>query len=221
MHRRTKVIKAVLFDLDGTLIDTNQLIIQSFQHTFKEHLGIEVPQSEIVMYFGEPLIDTLARYDRDNVHILIEAYRAYNEEIHDEITREIVGAKETLAELKTLGMKVGVVTSKRKPIAERGLKLFNLLDSLDVFITPEDTAKHKPDPEPVLKACEVLGIKPCEALMIGDSHFDILCGKNAGAKSCLVRYTALPIDKIMLHGPDYAIDEIKDILDIVRKENFR
>jgi pyrophosphatase PpaX len=215
------MIKAILFDLDGTLIDTNNLIIQSFKHTYKKHLNIDVPESEIVMYFGEPLIDTLARYDKENAHILIQTYRAYNEGIHDELTLEIKGVKETLSELRALGVKVAIVTSKRRALAERGLKLFNLQEFMEIIITPEDTAKHKPDAEPVLKACQLLGIKPEEALMVGDSHFDILCGKNAGAKTCLVNYTILPIENIMKHCPDYSVDEIKDVLEIVRKENFR
>ena len=215
------MIKAVLFDLDGTLVDTNNLIIQSFKHTFKKHLNIDVPASEIVMHFGEPLIETLSRYDKDNADILIQTYRAHNEAIHDELAKEIVGSKETIKELKALGIKVGVVTSKRRPIAERGLKLFNLYDLMDVIITPEDTPKHKPEGEPVEKACEILNIKPCEAIMVGDSHYDILCGKNAGAKSCVVKYTALPLQKIMDYDPDYSIDEIRGIMDIVRNENFR
>jgi len=215
------LIKAVLFDLDGTLIDTNNLIIQSFKHTFKKHLNKEVSESEIVLYFGEPLIDTLARYDKENAHILIQTYRAHNEAIHDELTKEIVGAKETIEDLKALGIKVGVVTSKRRGIAERGLKLFNMLDMMDVVITPEDTVKHKPEAEPIEKACSILGVKPYEALMVGDSHFDILCGKNAGSKSCVVKYTVLPLDKIMAYSPDYSIDNIKDILNIVSEENFR
>lgn len=215
------MIKAVLFDLDGTLIDTNNLVIESFKHTFKEKLNIDVPESEIVMYFGEPLIDTLARYDKENAQLLYNTYIKYNEAIHDDTAREIVGAKETISDLKSLGIKVGVVTSKRKLIAERGLKLFNLFDKMDVIITPEDTSKHKPEAEPVIKACELLKIQPKEALMIGDSHYDILCGKNAGAKTCLVKYTVLPIDKIMMHKPEYAVDHIKEVINIVREENFR
>lgn len=214
------LIKAVLFDLDGTLIDTNNLIIQSFKYTLKKYFNRDVPESELVMYFGEPLLDTFARYDKDNAHMLVTTYKTHNETIHDELTKEIAGAKETLQELRALGIKTGVVTSKLRPVAERGLNLFNLKELMDVFISPENTSKHKPEPEPVLKACEILGILPEEALMVGDSHFDILCGKNAGAKTCLVKYTAQPLEKIMQHNPDYAIDKINDILDIIREENF-
>lgn len=215
------MISAVLFDLDGTLIDTNNLIIQSFKHTYKKHLNREIDEKEIIMCFGEPLLDTLARYDRENAHEMIETYREHNEAIHDELAKEIVGANVTLNELKALGIKVGVVTSKRRQLAERGLNLFKLFDVMDVIVTPEDTSKHKPDAEPVLKACEKLSVIPSETIMVGDSHFDILCGKNAGAKSCLVKYSALPLDKLLIHNPDYIIDEIGDILKIIREENFK
>ncbi|MCM8710888.1 pyrophosphatase PpaX [Clostridium sp. SYSU_GA19001] len=215
------MIKAVLFDLDGTLIDTNELIIQSFNYTLKKHLNLEVDRNELVMHFGEPLLNTLEYFDKDNAHVLMQTYRGYNEAIHDEVAKEIVGAKETLNELKALGVKVGIVTSKRRTLAERGLNLFNLLHKMDVIITPEDTTKHKPDGEPVIKACENLGILPEEALMVGDSHNDILSGKNAGAKTCLVKYTVLPLHKIMEHNPDYAVEKIEDIIKIVREVNFR
>lgn len=214
------LIKAVLFDLDGTLIDTNELIIQSFKHILKKHLNLEVDEKEIVMHFGEPLIKTLASYDKDKSEFLTQAYMEYNEEIHDELTTEVLGSKETLKELRAMGIKTGIVTSKRRSMAERGLQLFNLMDSLDVIITPESTTKHKPHGEPVIKACEELGIKPEDALMVGDSHFDIQCGKNAGAKAALVKYTVLPIEKIIQYKPDYIIDKLEDLLSIVRKENF-
>lgn len=213
------MIKAVLFDLDGTLIDTNDLIINSFKYTYKKHLNIDVDEKDIVMHFGEPLLDTLAQYDKQNAHVLIQTFRQYNESIHDKFTKKIEGAEETLKELRNLGIKVGVVTSKRRELAERGLNLFSLLDIMDVVVTPEDTTKHKPDGDPVIKACEKLNINPKEAVMVGDSHFDILCGKSAGAKTCLVKYTALPVDKIMEHNPDYSVEKINDIANIVKEEN--
>jgi pyrophosphatase PpaX len=210
------MIKAVLFDLDGTLIDTNKLVIESFKHTLRKHKNICPPDCEITKYFGEPLLTTLARYDEKNVDELRKTYHEFNEAVHDEMAKEIEGAKEVLEELRNLNIKTGVVTSKRRVMAERGLKLFKLFNLLDVLITPEDTEKHKPDPEPVLKACEILGVKPEEALMVGDSHYDILCGKNAGTQTCLVKYTVLPIENIIIHNPDHTVDRIIDILDIVK-----
>lgn len=84
----------------------------------------------------------------------------------------------------------------------------------DVIVTSEDTIKHKPNGEPVLKACELLGVFPNEVLMVGDSHNDILSGKDAKCRTCLVKYTAVPIEQVLKHDPDYLIDNIIDILDI-------
>jgi pyrophosphatase PpaX len=86
---------------------------------------------------------------------------------------------------------------------------------VDVIITPEDTEKHKPDAEPVLKACEILGVNPERAIMIGDSHFDIQCGRNAGAKTCLVKYTMIPIQNIIKYEPEFIIDKLIEVFKII------
>ncbi|TDT58392.1 pyrophosphatase PpaX [Fonticella tunisiensis] len=209
------MINAVLFDLDGTLIDTNELIVQSFKYTFKKHLNIDISKDEIVKFFGEPLHTTLARYDEKNADRLLKDYREYNESIHDSMIKGIEGAEEVLKELKNRGIKLGIVTSKRRTLAERGLNIFNLLGLMDVVITPEDTLKHKPEGEPAVKACKLLGVSPEEALMVGDSPVDILCGKNAGTKTCFVKYSAVPFKDVVYTNPDYVIVKLRDLLDIV------
>jgi pyrophosphatase PpaX len=214
------LFKAILFDLDGTLINTNKLIIESFKYTFREHLNISVQDEEILKFFGEPLITTLNRYDSQNVDKLLVTYRAYNENIHDSMTTPIEGVHETLNELRKLGIKLGIVTSKRRSLAERGLRLFDLYDYMDVIITPEDTTNHKPDAEPALRACEVLGIPPKDALFVGDSHFDIMCGHNAGMKSCFVGYSAIPLSEVICHSPDYIINNLLDILRLIREDSI-
>jgi len=208
------MIKGIFFDLDGTLINTNTLIINSFKYIFKEHLNLDVKDEEIVQYFGEPLNYTISKYSSDNVEFLTKKYVEYSLSIHDDLTKEFYGVKEGLIKLKEAGYKLAVVTSKRRNTALKGLKLFDLEKYFDLIISPEDTEKHKPCGEPVLKACEVLKIKPQEIIMVGDSHNDILCGKNAGAKTCLVKYTALPLEKLREYSPDYLVDSIEEILDI-------
>lgn len=209
------MIKAILFDLDGTLVNTNELIIKTYKYTLKEHLGIEATREEIVQTFGEPLYDCLAKYDKHNADKLVETYRKYNESIHDDLIEGFIGVEEGLKILKDMGMKIVVVTSKRKSMAIRGLKVMNLLDYMDDVVGPEDTIEHKPLGMPALRACEILNIKPDEAIMVGDSHNDILCGKNAGCKTCLVKYTALPLAGLMKFEPDYLIDDIREIAQYV------
>lgn len=209
------MFKAILFDLDGTLINTNDLIVHTYKHILKTHLDIEVEDGEIISTFGEPLKDVLERYGKDKAEEMFNHYIEYNRTIHDELTKSIDGVEEGLKLLKEMGIKIGVVTSKRREGALRGLKLFNLEKYMDIIITPEDTKNHKPHGEPVLKACQMLKVLPEEALMVGDSHNDILCGQNAGAKTCLVRYTALCVDEMLKHNPDYVVDSIVDIYNIV------
>lgn len=221
MERMRGLIKAVLFDFDGTLIDTNKLILETFKYTLKKHLNICPDDSELVQYFGEPLATTLKRYDEKNYEALLETYHGYNKLMHDKLVEKIDGAEETLRALKDMGMRVGVVTSKRKVVLELGMKLVGLNNIMDVIITPEDTKKHKPDGEPIEKACEKLGISTSEVIYVGDSHYDIQCGKNAGSSTCLVKYTALPLEKLYTYNPEYAVDNLIELLDIVKEENSR
>ncbi|MTK13526.1 MAG: pyrophosphatase PpaX [Clostridiaceae bacterium] len=213
------MIKAILFDLDGTLINTNELIIQSFKYAFNKLFNRDLPREEIVKTFGEPLRDSMAKYDADKADLMVSTFRVYNEGNHDDIATIFEGVKEGIESLSNAGIKLGVVTSKRRPMAERGLKLINIYDYMDVIVTPEDTKNHKPLGDPALKACELLGVLPQETIMVGDSHNDILCGRNAGCRTCLVKYTALSLEELMEYNPDYVIDSIEDLEKIYKDLN--
>ena len=213
------MIKAVLFDLDGTLINTNDLILKSFKHTFKTILDLEPTEEEITMNYGRPLQEIFKSYDENRIEEMINCYRKINLELHDDECKEFADVDLMLQTLKNKGIKIGVVTSKKSDMAERGAKLMGIFKYFDTFITPEVTIRHKPEGEPVLKACENLGVSPGEALMVGDSPYDILAGKNAGAKTCGVKYTALPIEKLQESKPDFYVDKPLEILDLVEKLN--
>ncbi|MBI6019220.1 pyrophosphatase PpaX [Clostridium perfringens] len=213
------MIKAVLFDLDGTLINTNDLILKSFKHTFKTILDLEPTEEEITMNYGRPLQGIFKSYDENRIEEMINCYRKINLELHDDECKEFADVDLMLQTLKNKGIKIGVVTSKKSDMAERGAKLMGIFKYFDTFITPEVTIKHKPEGEPVLKACENLGVSPSEALMVGDSPYDILAGKNAGAKTCGVKYTALPIEKLQESKPDFYVDKPLEILELVEKLN--
>lgn len=207
--------KYILFDLDGTLIDTNQLILDSFRHTYKKHLNRDVEDRDIFRYFGEPLITTLSRFAPDNAQALFDTYIEFNEKMHDSSVELCCNIQECLAELKKLGCVMAVVTSKRSKMALRGLELFDILKYFSVVVTMDDTTQHKPNPEPVLKALEKLGAAPEEALMIGDSVFDILCGHNAGVKAVKVSWGAA-LEHQDEEEPDYTADDAMDIVEIVK-----
>lgn len=210
------MIKAVLFDLDGTLIDTNKLIYDSFDKTFKDKLGIELTREQIVDFFGRPLAESFQMHvKRDNVDDLISYYREYNESIHDKMCFAFNGVVELLKSLKEKGIKLGIVTSKREDLAVRGMKISGVYDYFDVIVTPESTKLHKPNAEPVLKACKDLNVEPKDAIMVGDSHYDIMCGNKAGCITCAVEYTYIGIEKIKEAKPDYIVKNAIDILNLV------
>lgn len=211
------MIKAVLFDLDGTLLDTNELIYKSFYYTFKEGLNLELSKDQITSMFGQPLQDSFKDYAKEEeIDNLIKMYREYNESLHDNMCDAFLGVNELLNELKRREIKIGIVTSKRDILARRGMEIANIIDYMDVIVTPECTDKHKPNREPAIYACNKLNINPKEAIMVGDSHFDLMCGKDAGCKTCGVKYTALDIKRLEEVNPDYFIDEPMDLLDFIK-----
>lgn len=211
------MIKAILFDLDGTLLDTNTLIYNSFCHAFKEVLNKELPKNEITKLYGKPLNYSFANYtDKEEViEKMIDAYRSYNAEYHDNMCKPFEGVKELLETLRYKGIKMGIVTSKRNTVAVRGMEIGGIIEFMDVIVSPELTERHKPEAEPALKACEIIGVKPEEAIMVGDSPYDLLCGKAAGCITCGVEYTALEIEELLNVEPTYMVKSPLDILELL------
>lgn len=208
--------KYILFDLDGTLIDTNNLIIDSFRYTYKTHLGLEVPKEEIVKYFGEPLIITLRRYSEEKAEEMFNTYITYNEAKHDNSVSLCKNIDILLKELKNIGCILAVVTSKRRKLAERGLELFDIKKYFDVIVTLEDTELHKPNPAPVLKALEMMNAKPEDALMVGDSTYDIHCAHGAGVKAVLVKWSIAEGHQEESEAADFVVNETYELIDLVK-----
>jgi pyrophosphatase PpaX len=206
----------VLFDLDGTLINTNDLIVVSFQHVFREKLGLEVPAETIHQYFGEPLPRTMQRYAPDRADELTDFYRVFNAANHDLLVKQFEGMRETLEALLAAGVKLGVVTSKKTDMAQRGLRVCGLESYFGAVVGMDQTEKHKPEPEPIYHALDQLGEQPGDhVLMVGDSSFDILCGKNAGVRTAAVSWTVIDREGLERISPDYWVDEPSDLADLV------
>ncbi len=206
----------ILFDLDGTLINTNDLIVASFQHTLREKLGREVPADEIRQYFGEPLATTMARYAPDRQRELVAFYRQFNHANHDRLLRQFPGVPEMVRTLHGAGVTLAVVTSKRTALARRGLRVSGLDPYFTTLVGADDTEKHKPDPAPALLALEWLGERPGgHVLMVGDSRYDILCGRGAGVRTAAVGWSAQSREALEAARPDYWIDQPRDLVQLV------
>lgn len=210
-------IKNILFDLDGTLLDTNELIIQSFQHTYKRHLNKHVDKEYIIKSFGEILKITLDREFGEVSDEAIKTYRGFQVGNFEKLISIHSGVADGVKELHRLGYKLGIVTSRLNESAIRGLKHFGLMDYFESIISADDTEIHKPDPTPALMALAQLGGKVQETMIVGDSSFDILCGKNAGMTSVAVGWSALPNEIIIKCEPDYVVESMEDLVALIEK----
>ncbi len=182
-------------------------------------MKLEVKDAEIYSLFGEPLENSLLKYAEDT-RDLVSYFRSFNESNHDEMIQPFEGVEEALKMLKDLGLKLGIVTSKREGMARRSLEVLGLTEYFDVIITPESTTLHKPQPEPLYKACELLGgIDPKNTLMVGDSSYDILCGNRAGATSVAVSYTLIQPETIKEADPHYTVDDLRELVGIIKELN--
>jgi pyrophosphatase PpaX len=209
---------AALFDFDGTLVDTTEMIHQSMRHATISVLGRDdIPRETLLANVGQPLPRQMELIEAEKAELLLEAYRSHHEEHHDALIGEFPGVEKSLSRLRSAGILVAVVTSKRRTSVEMALKNFpGLRDVVDRFVTLEDTTQHKPSPEPLLRGLELLGGIPKEsAAYIGDSPFDVQAAKAAGLTSVAVSWGAFSEDRLREAEPDYLVPDIASAVDVL------
>ena len=211
------MLGAALFDFDGTLVDTTDLIYQSMRHATGEVLGREISRDVLMANVGQPLPRQMELLSAEHAEALLDSYRLHNEENHDALIKEFPGVEESLARLKAAGVRVGVVTSKRRFSVDMALKNFpGLGDVVDQWVTMEDTTEHKPRPEPLLKGLELLGNVPREqAAYVGDSPFDVAAAKAAGVESVAVSWGAFSDDALRAAEPDHLVPDLDAAVDVL------
>ncbi|AWB42902.1 pyrophosphatase PpaX [Paenibacillus sp. CAA11] len=214
------MIDTILFDLDGTIVDTNELIITSFLHVLEKH-GASTPEQpytreQIIPYMGMTLEQQLQQFTgAGDLTQLVKDYRAYNTEHHDHMVKEFPHVYEVISKLHEKGITLGVVTTKMKPSTMRVLELFGLLKFMDTIVTLNDVEHPKPDPEPVLTAVDRLKADPARTLMVGDSPADILSAKAAGVHSAAVAWSLKGAEKLKTYEPDYILKDMTDLYDLL------
>lgn len=235
-------ITTVVFDFDGTIADTNQLIVDSWQAVYRARRGCEGDVNTIMATFGEPLYETMGKlFPEFDIEESVGIYRGYQKDIFLETITDFPGMIDLMKGLKEEGYKVGIATSRLKASTMQGLEKFELHDVVDALVTVEDTDKHKPDPEPALICLKKLNSSPEESIMVGDSAFDMGCGKNAGMTTVMVGWSEVaksgvestakassaskeldeaadgPETEKSVFTPDYIIDEAGDLWDILKE----
>ena len=213
--KRTEIqsIDTILFDLDGTLINTIDLIVTSFLHTMETYYPGAYQKEDVISFIGPSLAETFTNLDPNKVEEMINTYRTFNHAKHDELVEEYEGVQETLETLHEKGFKMAIVTTKGRVTAIKGLELMKLDHFFDVVISLDEVTNSKPHPEPLLMAMEALKSEPEKTLMVGDSQHDILGGKNAGTKTAGVSYSIKGHDFLETFKPDVMLEKMSDILD--------
>jgi pyrophosphatase PpaX len=203
----------LLFDLDGTLIDSIDLILRSYRHTIQAHRGVEPPDHVWMAGLGTPLWVQFREWSDDEAEIraMVQTYRDYNLAHHDELVRPYDGVVEQVRGLHARGKALGLVTSKLRGGALRGLRLAGLDDVFDVIVGSDDVTHPKPHPEPVLTALERMNASAADAVFIGDSRHDMESGRAAGVKTAAVLWG--PFDRRHLEDlrPDFWLERAADL----------
>ena len=189
-----KPLAAVLFDLDGTLIDSMELIRRSYWHALRVHRGSEPELAHWLEGVGRPLRWQFARvaHDPEEIEAMLATYRAYNLAHHDGAVRAFPGAVEAVQALAQRGLALGIVTSKLHASARRGLALCGFEGLFRAVVASDDVSEHKPHPAPVRAALAELGVAADEAVMVGDSPHDLAAGRAAGTRTAAVAWGPFP-----------------------------
>jgi pyrophosphatase PpaX len=202
-----------LFDLDGTLIDSIELILRSARHAFKGRSGRVPSDAEWLSHVGTPLTTTLRHYARDEADVdeLLAKYREFQLANHDRLTRCYDQVLETVRQLRSAGHPLAVVTSKAAWLARRGLDHVGLGADFDVIVGCDSCERHKPDPEPVLVALRQLHREPSEAVFVGDSVHDVFAGNAAGVITIAALWGPFSREDLAASEPTHYLERISHL----------
>jgi pyrophosphatase PpaX len=211
----------VLFDLDGTVVDTVDLIRESFRYATRLVLGRDLPDRQIMANVGKPLMPQMVALSPEHAQELYDVYREYNHRRHDELIRSFEGVDAALTALRRGGRRLGLVTSKSAETTDMAFRAVGLRAHFDVVVTASDTTAHKPSPEPLLLCMERLAVvrpassaNDARAVYIGDSPFDILAGQAAGMATAAVTWGIFSREDLEAANPDHVLEEPAELVSL-------
>ena len=208
--------ETVLFDLDGTVVDSGGIILASMRHATREVLGRDYSDAELMQAVGGPGLEAqMQALAPDQVEELVDVYRAHNEPLHDEL-EACLGMEGVLARLHAEGRRLGVVTAKRRSTVELAFARVPLGHLFDAIVGGDETERHKPDPQPLLLGAERLGAEPSRTAYVGDSPFDVRAAKAAGIYAIAVTWGRIhDREKLEAEEPDAIVDSAEELLAVL------
>jgi len=205
----------IILDLDGTVVDTVELIRVSFRHASRAVLGVELPDDVLLAGVGQPLMTQMRALDARRAQELYDAYREHNHRVHDELIAGFDGMEAALGRLRAAGRRLAIVTSKSADTTAMAFRAVGLRDYFDAVVTAGDTAEHKPAPAPILLALDRLGGGGGErAVYVGDAPVDVAAGKAAGLTTVAVTWGVFAPAALAAAAPDFTVttpDELADL----------
>jgi pyrophosphatase PpaX len=203
----------ILFDLDGTVIDSGVIILASMRHATHEVLGREFTDAELLQAVGGPGLEAqMAVFSPERVDELVRVYRAHNEPLHDEL-EACAGMSEVLERLVEEGRRLGIVTAKRRATADLAFARVPLGHLFETVVGGDETERHKPDPQPLLLGAERMGVPPGECAYVGDSPFDIRAARAAGMAAVAVTWGRMhDRERLEAEEPDAIADTAEELL---------
>ena len=208
--------ETVLFDLDGTVVDSGAIILASMRHATREVLGRDYSDAELLQAVGGPGLEAqMSALAPEHVERLVDVYRAHNEPLHDEL-EACAGMGDVLGRLHDEGRRLGVVTAKRRATVELAFANVPLGHLFETIVGGDETERHKPDPEPLLLGAERLGADPAATAYVGDSPFDVRAAKAAGMFAVAVTWGWIhERARLEAEHPDAIVNHAEELLGVL------
>jgi pyrophosphatase PpaX len=196
----------VLFDLDGTLLDSECQDLRAMSRLFHDDIGLNMDEPQIATYMGVASRDVLEQLAPDRVEELLPVWLSYQDELRGEV-RLFPGIRETLEGLSHSGLRLGVVTGENRSELSANRRHIDLDDLIEVWICADDAAFATPHPAPVRLALDALGCTPGQAVMIGDTRFDMEAGREAGTLLGAALWGVKDAASLLDYQPDYVFED--------------
>lgn len=205
----------VLFDFDGTLADTNELISEAHFRVVQEYFPGRFQRDRMHDFNGPPLEEIYGELNHAQKDEMIAKYRVYAQELHDASIQLFPGIKEMLVRVHSAGVKIGIVSTKRKDTLQRYIWHLEIAHYVDAVVGMGDYTHPKPHPEALVVAMERLHSEKAHTLMVGDNYHDIEAGNRAGVQSVFVGWSQKAVETILPYHPNFIVTNVLELEELI------